>query len=253
MVFVTGDCHGDFKKFSTGNFPQQKEMTRADTVIVCGDFGIWDDGADERYWLKWLSEKPFTVVFVDGNHENFDRLYSDEFPIIDHHGGKAHKIRENIYHLMRGYIFDFEGKKFFAFGGAASHDIDDGILNRSDFSSDKAFKDKVKLLRKHEKLFRVNHESWWEQELPSQEEMHFGRQTLLDSGNKVDYIITHCCPQSVVDMFSGSHYKPDKATEYFNEIAASVDFKMWYFGHYHSEHRILGKYQMLYHRIRQVL
>ena len=91
MVFVTGDCHAKFNKFSVENFPEQKEMTRDDIVIVCGDFGLWNDNNEERYWFKWLSEKNFTVAFVDGNHENFDRLYSDEFPIVDFHGGKAHK------------------------------------------------------------------------------------------------------------------------------------------------------------------
>ena len=100
---------------------------------MCGDFGIWHDNAEERYWLKWLNNKPFTTVFVDGNHENFDRLYSDEFPIVDFHGGKAHKIRDNIYHLMRGYVFEFDGKRFFCLGGASSHDISDGILDRADF------------------------------------------------------------------------------------------------------------------------
>ena len=76
MIYVTGDCHGDFRKFSTDSFPEQKEMTKDDIVIVCGDFGaIWDsDGMSrfESYWLNWLDEKPFTTVFVDGNHENFD-------------------------------------------------------------------------------------------------------------------------------------------------------------------------------------
>ena len=135
MIFVTGDCHSEFKKLSTASFPVQKEMTKKDIVIVCGDFGaVWDAGMSptEKYWLDWLDEKPFTTVFVDGNHENFDRLNS-EFETVDFHGGKAHKINESVYHLMRGEIFDFEGKSFFVFGGASSHDIDDGILSRKDF------------------------------------------------------------------------------------------------------------------------
>ena len=102
MIFVTGDCHGDFRKFSTESFPEQKEMTKDDIVIICGDFGaIWDcDGISrfESYWLNWLDEKPFTTVFVDGNHENFDRLTS-EFEIVDFHGGKAHKLNNSVYHL----------------------------------------------------------------------------------------------------------------------------------------------------------
>ena len=77
MIYITGDCHGEFNKFSTAAFPEQKQMTKKDIVIVCGDFGgIWDtdkNSQHESYWLKWLDEKPFTTVFVDGNHENFSR------------------------------------------------------------------------------------------------------------------------------------------------------------------------------------
>lgn len=113
MIFVTGDCHSEFQKFSTPAFPEQREMTKDDIVIICGDFGaVWNaDGISnsEAYWLNWLGEKPFTTVFVDGNHENFDRLNS-EFEVVDFHGGKAHKLNDSVYHLMRGEIFDFEGK-----------------------------------------------------------------------------------------------------------------------------------------------
>ena len=69
----------------------------------------------------------FTTLFVDGNHENFDRLYS--YPIIEWHGGKVHKINSSIFHLMRGEIYEIDNKKIFAFGGASCHDIPDGILD----------------------------------------------------------------------------------------------------------------------------
>lgn len=43
MVYITGDCHAGRTKFSTENFPEQKDMTRNDFVIVCGDFGHYHD------------------------------------------------------------------------------------------------------------------------------------------------------------------------------------------------------------------
>ena len=49
MIYITGDCHGDWKRFSSESFPEQKEMTRDDFVIVCGDFGIWEDDKAERW------------------------------------------------------------------------------------------------------------------------------------------------------------------------------------------------------------
>ena len=117
MIYVTGDTHGDFSRL-LDDVPMQK----GDTLIICGDFGIWDNNAREQNWMKFLADREYTVTFVDGNHSNFDRL-DNEFEVIDFHGGKAHKINDNVYHLMRGYVFEFEGKKFFTFGGARSHDI----------------------------------------------------------------------------------------------------------------------------------
>lgn len=251
MVFVTGDCHAKFNKFSTENFPEQKEMTRDDIVIVCGDFGLWHDNNEERYWFKWLSEKNFTVVFVDGNHENFDRLYSNEFPIVDFHGGKAHKIRDNIYHLMRGYVFEFDGKKFFCFGGASSHDISDGILDREDFDSDEEFLATVRDWDKRWKMFRINHISWWKQELPTEDELAFGLQTLIKNGNKVDYIISHCCPQEVASLCG--FREPDVLTQWFNMIFHTVQFNKWYFGHYHDNRKIMGKFILLYESIVRII
>lgn len=251
MVYITGDCHADFRKFSTDNFPDQKEMTRDDIVIVCGDFGIWHDNGEERYWLKWLNDKPFTTVFVDGNHENFDRLYSDEFPIVEFHGGKAHQIREHIFHLMRGYVFDFDGKKFFAFGGAGSHDIQDGILDERDFDTPHDFYKAIKQWYAENKWFRINHVSWWKQELPSQEELAFGLQTLEQNHNQVDFIISHCCPQEVASLCG--FREADELTAWFNTVAHTVQFDRWYFGHYHDNRQILGKFVMLYEKIERIV
>ena len=251
MVYVTGDCHADFHKFTTDNFPDQKQMTRDDIVIVCGDFGIWNDDPEERYWLKWLNNKPFTTVFVDGNHENFDRLYSDEFKTVDFHGGKAHEIRPHIFHLMRGHMFTFEERKFWCFGGASSHDISDGILDADDFLTPGEFIAEIRQWYKLNKDFRINHISWWSQELPSQEEMDFGMQVLKENNFETDYIITHCCPQDVASAM-GFH-GADKLTMYFGEVARKTKFHRWYFGHYHGEEAVWGKFILHYDKIERII
>lgn len=48
MIFVTGDTHADFHKFSKEAFPEQSGMTKEDFVIICGDFGIWHPDASEN-------------------------------------------------------------------------------------------------------------------------------------------------------------------------------------------------------------
>ena len=255
MVFVTGDCHANFERFSADNFRKQEAMTRADTVLVCGDFGIWNDSPRERYWLDWLEQKQFTIAFVDGNHENFDRLYSDEFPVVDFHGAKAHQIRENLFHILRGGIFELEGASFFAFGGASSHDIEDGILDRENYLSDEHFMNEVKRWNKQGKMFRINHVSWWEQELPSQEEMDAGLAALSAHDNRVDYVITHCAPKEIAAMMG--FYETDCLTDYFERLRTDILFRGWYFGHYHIRNRIsmdiLRSFRCLYSDFERIL
>lgn len=253
MIYITGDCHADWSKFSCDSFPEQKDMTRDDFVIVCGDFGIWHNDSTEKWWFKWFEKKNFTLLFVDGNHENFDRLYSDEFDIVDFHGGKAHRICENVFHLMRGHVFDLCGKKFFAFGGASSHDINDGILNPDDYKTTKELVDDYNSRTRKGELLRINHLSWWDKELPTETEMKFGLSMLKKNKNNVDFIISHCCPQHVASVFSHGMYKQDKLTLYFNTISDTVEFNKWFFGHYHNNQTILNKYVMLYEQIVRVV
>lgn len=250
MIYITGDTHADFRRFTKENFPEQKEMTREDRVIICGDFGgVWHDTAEERHWLDWLNDKPFTTLFVDGNHENFDRLYSEEFETVDYCGGKVHKIRDNVLHLMRGEVFEFENKKFFTFGGASSHDISDGILNEEDYPSHREFIRDYKIRYDRGEMIRINHVSWWEQELPNDKEQSYGVENLKKHDYKVDYIITHCAPQYVVSTFSGGLYDSDSLTSYFNLIDEAVDYEAWFCGHYHINSKMYGKHFMLYEQI----
>jgi hypothetical protein len=124
MIYVTGDIHGsiDIRKLLDNEVTEM--IKEGDYLIICGDFGlIWHfkrEIGKERKWLKWLNSRPWTTIFVDGNHECFPRL--NAFPVKEWHGGKVNEIRPKVLHLMRGEIFDIEGYKIFAMGGAASHD-----------------------------------------------------------------------------------------------------------------------------------
>ena len=201
MVFITGDTHGDWTRLKHPNL-RNYTLTSEDTIIVAGDFGIWDTSVRQRKELNSLARCPYTILFCDGNHENFDMLEND-FPIVDFRGGKAHQIRENIFHLMRGEVFSIEEKKYFAFGGARSHDIKDGIYDRATFSSDEEFINAVTQAQKDGLFFRIKGWSWWEQEMPSTEETKYGLETLEKNNWQVDYIITHCLPTDIQTILSG--------------------------------------------------
>lgn len=252
MIYITGDCHRDFRRFNTRIFPEQKEMTKDDFVIICGDFGgVWSEGgedSEERYLLKWLQEKPFTTLFVDGNHENFDRLY-EEYPVKEWHGGNVHEIRPSVLHLMRGQVFELCGKTFFAFGGASSHDVSGGILDRSDPS----YQEKKRKLDRGWKPYRINHLSWWKEELASEEEMEEGRNNLAAHDNRVDFIVTHSCASSVQDAIGEGLFQKDRETEYLEEILQTVQFQKWFFGHYHDNRNVDEKKILLYEQIIRVV
>lgn len=228
MIFITGDTHGDWvNRLKTDSFPEQKEMAKDDYVLILGDFGIWDNSNRENYNLDWLENKPFTTLFVSGNHENYDIL--DCLPIEDWRGGKVNFLRPSVIHLMRGQVFEIEGKIFFTFGGASSHDISDGILEKDDQRIKEWNKD-------YTKMFRVNHVTWWERELPSEKEMQEGLINLEKYNNKVDYIITHSPYTSLLSQMDGGSglYKSDILTDYLQKIKQNVEYKHWLFGHMHT-------------------
>ena len=99
MIFITGDTHGDFTRFSRKNRCTMSKIHPGDTVIICGDFsGIWSqpETPTERYWMDWLENKPFTVYF---NH-------IDKSPIETWNGGRVHTDRcfNNIRCIYRDII-----------------------------------------------------------------------------------------------------------------------------------------------------
>lgn len=253
-IFVTGDTHGEFWRFSTRYFSLQKELNKEDYVIICGDFGlIWDvtskelspekaESEREKWWLDWLEHLPFTLLFVDGNHENFDRL--NRYPVEEWHGGKVHKIRPTVIHLMRGQVFELAGKTFFTFGGARSHDISDGILE----ADDPKLREKMQRLEKQNALYRVNHISWWKEEMPSKEEMEEGLENLKKHRCEVDYIITHCCSGKIQKRLNESFFK-DELNDYFDEVQSNCNYKKWFFGHYHGEKIVSPQDVLLYYSI----
>jgi hypothetical protein len=247
MFYVTGDTHGDFKRFAKRERMKLPfVLGENDYVIVCGDFGLLWNKKDKEfaYNIEWLSRLPFTILFVDGNHEGFTLL--NEYPVETWHGGKVHHIvKDKIIHLMRGQVFHIERKKIFTFGGASSHDIQGGILDKSDKNYDLLRKKAIK----QGLPYRVINESWWKEELPSEEEMQEGIANLEKAAWKVDYVISHCASNRVQDKissFRGRVNEKDILTDYFEELEQKLQYKHHYFGHYHLNRTIDENHTVLY-------
>ena len=227
-IFITGDCHASYTKLGFKRFPEGRDLSKDDYVIICGDFGYWHDTPEEAYWMDWLENRPFTTLWVDGNHENYDRL--GKLPVERWMGGKIQRIRSSVLHLMRGQVYTIDGKSFFTFGGASSHDIRDGILEMDDPD----LRIKMKELDARGALYRIDHLSWWKEELPSKEEMEEGIENLNKISWKVDYILTHCSPSSLARKRDPHLYGPDALTDYLDQIKDGCAYRHWFFGHYHE-------------------
>lgn len=94
MIYITGDIQADFSRIEEDKYPIQSDMTKNDYVIICGNFGrVWNyilESMYEKQWIDWLDNKKITTLFVDWNHEHFERLY--KYSVEEWHGGKVPKI-----------------------------------------------------------------------------------------------------------------------------------------------------------------
>ncbi|AFM42760.1 putative phosphoesterase, ICC [Desulfosporosinus acidiphilus SJ4] len=224
MIYITGDTHReiDITKLNTVKFPKQATMTKNDFVIVAGDFGIgWDNSNEDLYWKNWLTNRNFTTLFVDGNHENYDFL--DSLPVSEWNGGKVHFINDSIIHLMRGQVYTIEGNKLFAFGGADS--IDKGR--------------------------RIAGKTWWKREMPSIAEYQEGMINLEKNNWQVDYVITHDCSQNVFEKLMAGLWTKGLTdiNMYFQVLEEKLDYRQWYFGHYHDDRQVDQKHRLLYEQV----
>lgn len=246
MVFITGDCHGNFRKFGRRHFPEQEAMDRDDYMIICGDFGgVWADTPEERYWLDWLEQRPFTTLFIDGNHENFDRL--NALPVQNWHGGNVHYVRPHVLHLTRGQLYEIGGRTFFTMGGAQSHDIEDGILD----PAEPDFKDRYSHLKRMGSRFRVLGRSWWPEELPSDAEYLIALETLERANWKTDYVVTHCAPTHIALSMS-RHNEADALSDFLEMVDQRLEYTAWFFGHFHDNRIVAGKHILLWEQIVQI-
>lgn len=219
VIYITGDTHGEIGRFCERNMPGESTWGEQDKLIICGDFGFVFateeyEGAmrQERWKLDRLEQKPYQILFVAGNHENFDRL--QHFEQVTLYGGSAVQIRSNIFMLKRGELYEIEGKKIFAMGGAYSTD----------------------------RWMRIPYQSWWPQELPDNEEYHHAIDTLEQAGKIVDIVITHTAPQTIIRMLG---HVPDphdlELTGFLEWMMHEVHFRKWYFGHWHVDQEVTLK------------
>ena len=226
MLFITGDTHRTELESLRAFCAERPELTKDDYVIIAGDFsGVWAEDTLEED-LKRFSDLPFTVLFIDGNHENFNLL--NAYPVEEWQGGTVHKIKPDIIHLMRGQVFTIAGRKIFTFGGA-----------------DTIIKDRL-----------VENVSWWRGEFPTEAEFQEGIENLRKHNNAVDFVVTHSCGARALQFPAvqaiPGRWKEYKETKMLTHFEQTVSFRHWYFGHFHIDAELSESYTALYHAVKRL-
>lgn len=215
MVYVTGDFHGEIKRF---NGSECGKLKKGDTLVVCGDFGfVWEDTAKEKKLLKKIGKKKFNTLFVTGCHDNYGALAA--YPEEEWCGGRVRKLSGNLRQLCRGEVYEIEGKKYFAFGGGESAD---GLL-------------------------REENDLWWPEEQPTAAEETAALERLAAVQNEVDYIITHDAPLSILEFLNLPLVDVNsRINNFLEEVGKAVSFRQWFFGKLHQDKVITNRHRAVY-------
>ncbi len=214
-VFVTGDIHGQPQlNLSSEVFPEGKNLTKKDVVIILGDFGLlWNHlrSKEEENRLKWLDDKPWTTLFIDGNHENFYLL--NRLPEKELFGDRVGIVSHSVFHLRRGICYRINGRDILTIGGAHSHD----------------------------RQYRKWGESMWKEEEITDKDIRMACSSAESNNFNIDYVLSHCAPVEFAKHampFDIMHlYTPDHSEENLSALKFFLgdSFKQWYFGHYHND------------------
>ena len=190
-------------------------------------------------------EEPITV---SDPAVELELVYIDDLidEILDAMEGQPHRT-DGAYCSVP--VFELEGYHFFTMGGAKSHDTEDGILEPGAPDFERKL---LMLQRKPRARYRINHISWWAQEMPSEEEYAEARRNLTKVDWAVDYVITHCAPTSIA-LIENRHNEADPLTDFLQEVKERAHYHYWLFGHYHDNRAIDEKHILLWEQIIQVI
>lgn len=211
-IAYAGDWHAN-KHWATIAIQYAREEG-AEHILHLGDFGYdFTPGFRNEVELA-LAQAHIDLWFIDGNHENFNWLYDQ--PSLD--DGRR-KISQHVYHLPRGYMWNWGETQFMAVGGAFSVD----------------------------RRWRKLNKSWWLEETLTDEEIEAACR-----GDKADILIAHDCPWGVdipgIDDGSPSIYPADAIREsqmHRRQLRKIVDViqpkEIWH-GHYHRRYDALANF-----------
>jgi len=208
MIAVVADVHGREDRFKLEDSYLLQRLERLpDYVIVAGDFGLpWYLNDVDEELKKWYEQKPYEIIVVPGNHENYSAI--TRLPKIARHNALLRKYGTNIFFVDRNQVLNLEGKTFYCFGGAVSVDAH----------------------------VRIPYVSWWPEEEATTADF-LAMKKVLKNVKEVDYIIAHTAPSSVIERLFKNAVKSctDTTARILDYLVEQVAFKAFLFGHFHQD------------------
>lgn len=204
---VFGDWHANvhFAKNAINNLPGHVEV-----AVHVGDFGYKFDDTYLNAVDRAARYKDIVVMFVDGNHE--DHAWLNAQPVDD---DGVRRLRPRVWHLPRGFRWEWCGLKFVALGGA--HSVD--------------------------RQWRMPGVDWWQEETITQHDAF----RVVNAGD-ADIIISHDAPDghfipglAPPGVFPEEEINiADAHRRLFGTIAREVNAQYVWHGHYHSKYRTVN-------------
>ena len=212
-TLVVGDTHADAQFVS--NINRYARDNDVEAIVQLGDFGYgFNEHANVMASIQaWLDrDESHTWYWVDGNHDNHDKLREMVGPGEDR--DLIQFQHDRCFYVPRGVVFQLGDTTCMGMGGAVSVD----------------------------KAMRRPHVSWWPFEEITQMDIHVAAKA-IDEGADVDVMFTHDGPasDSLESRLSGAGYKVDHHS-YANRMNLTrvVDFvrpQRLYHGHYHERYQ----------------
>lgn len=211
-IGLAGDWHGNGRY---GRRALEYAIDRqANVVLHMGDFGIMGADLTIQRYLESLSvvldAHEIDLYFLDGNHEDHPQLA--EYPYAE---DGTQVLAKRIFHLPRGFRWQWGDVKFLALGGA--HSVD--------------------------RQSRTPGYSWWPEETVTAEQAS----KVMQDG-EADVMLTHDAPAGwTIPGLGDDRYWPEAEIRTANLhrdllalVAQTVKPRHLFHGHYHSRYTMDG-------------
>ncbi len=171
-ILFVGDTHGDER--CARRVADYAKSHGVERIMQVGDFGYWPRIEQGRGFLRGVdrvaAEMGIPWWFIDGNHEDHSLLHL--LPVDEETG--VSMVTDHVSFIPRGHRWEWDGVSFVSVPGATSVD----------------------------RVFRVEGESWFENETLTQEQAD-----VISGAGPADVVVAHDAPHGV--PFLETHLQTD--------------------------------------------